>query len=347
MGARVSEAAPRIELLAAGEGQAAAFARLREQVGLYGSSGPEPVPPGAACLVAWRGDRPLACCSLTSAPDLHGAPGVTGMVGHYEALERAAGIALLLSARQGLAARGVARVLGPLNGSTWARYRLVLSPAPEDPAFDPPPFLGEPRNPLEYPEQFEAAGFEVVSRYESRIDEAPGEDAVDAPQLAARVRSEGIRIRPLDPSRFEGELRTLFDLSLEAFAENPYYTPIDFDPFRRMYEGIRPLIDPGLVLIAEDARGAPLGFQFAFLDPLSHRDARPTRAVIKTIATLPAARGLGLAGHMFDLIRRAACERGCVAVIHALMHVTNFSMNMSARHRTRHFRRYALYQWLP
>jgi GNAT superfamily N-acetyltransferase len=341
----VSEAASRIESLATGGGQAAAFVRLREQVGLYASSGEEPVPPAATCLIAWRGDRPLACCSLTTAPDLYGAPGVTGMVGHYEALERDAGIALLLHAREALAARGVARVIGPLNGSTWARYRLVLPPAPEDPAFDPPPFLGEPRTPLEYPEQFEAAGFAVVSRYESRIDEAPGKDAADAPQLAARVHSGGIRIRPLDPSRFDDELRTLFDVSLEAFAENPYYAPIDFDLFCRMYEGIRPLIDPGLVLIAEDARGAPLAFQFAFLDPLSRRNERPTRVIIKTIATLPAARGRGLAGHMFDLIRRAACERGCGAVIHALMHVTNFSMNMSARHHTRHFRRYALYQW--
>lgn len=339
--------APRIESLAVGEGQAAVFARLREQVGLYGSSGSESVPPGATCLVAWRGDRPLACCSLMTAADLHSAPGVTGMVGHYEALEHEAGVALLLHARELLAARGVARVLGPLNGSTWARYRLVLPPAPEDPTYDPPSFLGEPRNPLEYPEQFEAAGFELVSRYESRIDEAPGEEAADAAQLAARVRSQGIRIRPLDPGRFDDELRTLFDVSLAAFAENPYYAPIELDSFRRMYQGIRPLIDPGLVLIAEDVRGAALGFQFAFLDPLSRRNDRPTRAIIKTIATLPAARGRGLAGHMFDLIRRAACERGCVAVIHALMHVTNFSMNMSARHRTRHFRRYALYQWLP
>lgn len=345
MGVRVSATSPRIESLGAGDGQAAAFAEVRGQVGLYGASGPEPLPPGATCLVAWRGDRPLACCSLTTAADLHGAPGVTGMVGHYDALEREAGIALLLHARQALAARGVARLLGPLNGSTWARYRLVLPAAPGDP--NSPPFLGEPRNPPEYPGYFEAAGFEVVSHYESRVDEAPGEDAADAPQLAARVRAAGIRIRPLDPARFDDELRTLFEVSLEAFAENPYYAPIAFDAFRSMYEGIRPLIDPGLVLIADDAGGAPLGFQFAFLDPLSRRDDRPTRAIIKTIATRPAARGRGLAGHMFDLIRQAACERGCEAVIHALMHVTNFSMNMSARHRTRPFRRYVLYQWLP
>jgi hypothetical protein len=29
------------------------------------------------------------------------------------------------------------------------------------------------------------------------------------------------------------------------------------------------------------------------------------------------------------------------------MHVANFSMKMSARHETRVFRRYALYEWQP
>jgi len=50
---------------------------------------------------------------------------------------------------------------------------------------------------------------------------------------------------------------------------------------------------------------------------------------------------------MLDLIRRRALASGCGSVIHALMHVKNLSMRMSARHRTRVFRRYALYQWTP
>jgi GNAT superfamily N-acetyltransferase len=69
--------------------------------------------------------------------------------------------------------------------------------------------------------------------------------------------------------------------------------------------------------------------------------------VVKTVATAPGARGLGLGGHMLDLIRQRARALGGRGVIHALMHVDNFSMRMSARHRTRVFRRYALYQWTP
>jgi len=342
----MSGTAPRFVYAVDADGLTKAYPQVREEVGVYGVSGPEPLPPEVTGVIA-LGDRPLACCSLTTAADLHGAPGVTGMIGHYEALGEEAGVAVLEHARDALAERGVARVLGPINGSTWARYRLALPSEPSDPGFDPPHFLGEPCNPFSYPEHFGAAGFDIVARYESRIDEAPGEEAADAPKLAARVHAGGLRVRPLDPGRFDEELGMLYTVSLEAFAENLYFTPLDSDSFRRMYQGIRPSIDPGLVLIAEDSCGAPVAFQFAFLDPLSRRDGRAPRAIVKTVATLPAARGRGLAGHMLDLLRQAASERGCGAVIHALMHVANFSMNMSARHRTRVFRRYALYQWRP
>ena len=65
--------------------------------------------------------------------------------------------------------------------------------------------------------------------------------------------------------------------------------------------------------------------------------------VVKTVATQIAMRGLGLGGHMLDLIRQRAHTR-CGSVIHALIHVNNLSLRMSARHHGRRFRRYALYQ---
>ena len=336
--------APRVETLGADSQAAEIFERVRREVGLYGAGTSEPAPAGASCLVAWRGDHPRARVALLTRSDLHGAPGPTGMLGCYEALDAEAGVAVLAAGRRALAERGVARVLGPMHGSTWARYRLALRPAAATATEDPPPFLAEPWNPARYPDDFAAAGFEAVAHYESRIDEYL-DDAGDAPSLAARVNAAGVRVRALDLERFDAELDALFALSLEAFADNLYYTPIERAPFRAQYEKTRPLVDPQLVLIAEDSGGRPVAFQFAFRDPWSPADA--PRVVVKTVATAPGARGLGLGGHMLDLIRQRARAVGCRGVIHALMHVDNFSMRMSARHRTRVFRRYALYQWTP
>jgi GNAT superfamily N-acetyltransferase len=237
-------------------------------------------------------------------------------------------------------------VLAPINGSTWGRYRLALAAGAGD-APESPPFLGEPVNPAAYPAWLEAAGFAITARYESRVDESPGEPARDARELDRRVSQAGLSVRALDLDRFEDESRVLFELSLASFAGNPFYTPIAWEEFRDQYARLRGMLRPELVLIAEDAAGRPVAFQFAYMDPLAAAGGAAPRAIVKTVATLPAARGMGLAGHMLDLLRERAVALGARAVIHALMHVSNYSMNMSARHRSRVFRRYALYAWRP
>lgn len=322
-----------------------AFARVRAAHTLYDGLPPEPLPAEAEALLLWRGDQPLACASIAVADTLHGVEGASGVLGHFEAVDLPSAVGLLSEACARLARRGVRRVLGPMNGSTWGRYRLALPDEPGEPGAVP--FLGEPVNPPDYPAWFEAAGFTVAARYESRIDEAPHEPAAQALELAERVARAGIRIRALDPTRFLEESRLLHELSLASFADNLYYTPIEWPTFRAQYEKLQPLIQPELVLIAERATGEPLAFQFAYLDPIARRLGFATRAVVKTVATRPSARGLGLAGHMLDLLRGRAVALGATSIVHALMHVNNFSMKMSSRHRSRVLRRYALYEWLP
>lgn len=306
----------------------------------------EPVPAGARCLLARCGDRPAARLAYTFAEDLHGAPGRTGLVGWYETtMDAAVGIAVLRAAVERLAEGGAVRVLGPINGSTWGRYRLALPPEPWGTPTEPT-FLSEPTNLPDYPRDFRQAGFGVAAEYESAIIEDLATPDAKRDQLAERIRARGVVIRPLDAARFDEELRALYELSVTAFAENLYYSPIGFDEFRARYQPLRPLLDPELVRLAEDADGRLLGFVFAFPDLLTVRDGRPTRAVLKTLATAPAARGLGLGTFLTDEVRRLAHEKGYASVIHALMQTDNASVSIS-RHTARVFRRYALYEWVP
>jgi GNAT superfamily N-acetyltransferase len=328
-----------------GDPDSAAFERVRDSLAEYRSLPAEPVAPGLECLLALRGGRPVGRASLCVAPELHGVAGGSGLIGHFEAHDPEAAQELLREARSTLAARGVERVLAPMNGNSWGRYRLAL-PGEEGATPAATPFVGEPFNPPAYPMWFEAAGFTVAARYESREDPAPHSVAPDARELAERVARAGIRIRTLDPTNFTSELRVLFELSLAAFADNLYYTPIGWQEFRTQLAKLQPIVRPELVLIAENAAARPVAFQFAYADPLGAAAGTP-RAIVKTVATLPEARGLGLAGHMLDLLRERASGSGARSVIHALMHVANFSMRMSSRHASRVFRRYALYEWRP
>ena len=298
----------------------------------------DPPPAEWRCWLALHDGRPVARLATGFADDMTDAPGRSGLIGWYEATDAAAGVALLRRARKELAGAGVGRVLGPIQGSTWGRYRLVLPPEPGDAAPDHP-FLTEPRNPPEYPSHFRAAGFAPLLDYESRIVPHPRPDpAHDG--AAERLRAAGISIRPLDPAAFEAELQAIYDLSLSTFAANPFYTPIPFRDFRAIYDPVRPLLDPALVHLADDREGKLIGFVFAFADPLATKDA--ARIVLKTLATAPAARGLGLGGFLTDEVHREAAERGA-ATIHALMQRSNVSVRISSGRESRLFRRYALF----
>lgn len=330
-----------VEEFAPGEPGTEAFASVHAAMGYPASD--EPVHPAARCLLAHRHGTPVARLSFLRAPDLYGAPGTSGLIGHYERTDAAAGAPLLREAVRRLRAMGAARVLGPINGSTWGRYRLALPPEPADGASEPA-FLSEPLNPADYPADFAETGFRVAAAYESAIVEDLSEPDARRETSAERIRARGAVIRPLDLERFDEELRALYDLSVAAFAENLYYSPIGLDEFRARYLPLRPLLDPELVRLAEDADGALLGFVFAFPDRLTVRDGRPTRAVLKTLATAPAARGLGLGTFLGDEVRRLAHEKGYASVIHALMQSDNASVGIS-RHTARVFRRYALYEW--
>lgn len=316
-----------------------AFAAVRERVGY--ATADEPVPAGARRLVARRGGEPVARLAVVSRADLVGAPGGSELLGWYEATDAEAG-AELLRASTRASPDDVARVLGPMNGTTWGRYRLALD---SNPPADPP-FLSEPVNPPEYADHFVAAGFRVAAEYESAIVEELSAGDPRAAEFAARLASRGGSLRPLDQGRFDQELEAIYRVSIEAFAQNRYYAPIGLDEFRARYRPLQPILDPELVRLAVGANGALLGFVFAFPDLLSMEGGRPTGVVLKTLATSPEARGLGLGSLLTDEVRRIAHEKGYRAVIHALMEAGNASVRIS-RHTARVFRRYALYEWTP
>jgi GNAT superfamily N-acetyltransferase len=258
-----------------------------------------------------------------------------GIIGHYAAANATSALALLGRACDTLAAAGCKTAAGPMDGTTWRRYRFIV-----DRGSDPVFFL-EPDNPDEWPRHWSAAGFSPLATYTSAANEDLTAEDARTDGARARLTAAGISIRRFDSARAVEELRRMFLLSLTAFSRNFLYTPISETEFLAQNSAVLPFVRPELIILAE-RDGALLGFMFALPDLLQARRGAPVDTVIvKTMAVDPSASGIGLGGVLVDLVQRSAREMGFRRTIHALMHETNVSRRISDRY-ARTIRRYAL-----
>ena len=259
------------------------------------------------------------------------------MVGHFAASDEAAADMLLSQCLERLRVQGCSLAVGPMDGNTWRRYRFVTE------AGQAPAFFLEPENPPAYPDYFIAAGFTPLAEYTSaRVDDLTTQDE-RIPRTIARLGSAGVEWRPLDMARFEAELRAIYRLSVESFTRNFLYTPIDEAEFVAQYRVIAPHVQPELTLMAEQD-GALLGYLFGIPDlNQASRGERVDTFIVKTVAVQPGRRAAGLGSVLVAESHRIAHEQGYRRAIHALMHASNNSRNISA-HYARTMRRYTLYQ---
>jgi hypothetical protein len=128
--------------------------------------------------------------------------------------------------------RGYARLVGPLNFSTFQPYRLRLGAAPSWGRFD-----REPINPPYYPALLAQLGFAPTLTFESRLlrpDAIPEAYGRKADLLAAfqQIPFELIPLNPETWGRYETELYELVD---RIFSANPAYRRIPPAQFRRLY----------------------------------------------------------------------------------------------------------------
>ncbi len=294
------------------------------------------------CSLWWRDvptidqyDRELASMGMAGARPPGGHR--LGSIGHFAAADGAAAQAILLEATRQLQAAGCTIAVGPMDGNTWRRYRLVVDPGTE------PPFFLEPTNPTAWPAYFAEAGFVTLAHYTSGLNSDLSIRDPRAEELEARFAGRGITLRTLDVAGFDAELARIYSVASVSFRHNFLYTPIEESEFAAQYGAVRGVVVPELVLLAEDT-GRTVGFTFCLPDLLEkQRTGTLCTAIIKTFAVLPEReRYGGLGSLMADRIHQTARAMGLSRVIHALMHETNRSRTISDRTGTT-VRRYALF----
>jgi GNAT superfamily N-acetyltransferase len=270
----------------------------------------------------------------TTVPDKIGEK--LGVIGNFSAESPAAAAAVLRAAEDRLRAQGCTLAVGPMDGTTWRRYRFVTDAGTE------PPFFLEPAQPPEWPEWWREAGFVPLAEYYSTATEnlAQRDDRLDG--VATRMRASGISIRPIDAENYEVELGRIYDVSIISFQSNFLYTPLPREAFIAQYLPLRSKMKPELVLLAEQ-NGRPVGYVFATPDFAQAQRGQPiTNFIVKTLAVLPGRAFAGLGALLLGEVHAAAHRAGFKRGIHALMHETNTSRNLSA-HYAQTIRRYTLF----
>jgi hypothetical protein len=289
------------------------------------------------------GTRPVARVAGYLNPPARDRQGTAvGFVGHFEAQNDPVAAQLGLDAAcDWLAGQGVTKVVGPVDFSTWHRYRLVSGGGGTR------PFFLEPYNPAYYPALFEASGFVAEAHYVSHW--ATDLDAVveKGRRAGDKLRRAGYTMRPFDRRRFEDELRLLYELSSRIFGGNTFYTPCPFAEFRALYAGVRRVLPPGFAWFAYAPDGKPAGFVFGLPDlaeplrALQHRFALVGAArywwaqrsvdtnICKTLGVVPEHRVGGLGSWLVGVQQEQAFKRGLTRTIHALMIEDNPSRRMA------------------
>lgn len=261
---------------------------------------------------------------VTGTPTLHGKP--CACLGRIAAEDSTGLQALLQAAEHEALVRGFSCVIGPMDGTTWGKYRAVTE------SDGSPAFALEPVTPLWFGAVFSTAGWNVVGRYHSARDDAM--NVTDVTRLGDRLARNGVRIRCMDAARAADDLRAIYALSVRAFSNNFLYTPVGEREFLAMYEPLLPRMDCNFVRLAFDKDGGAVGFIFALPDP-----GQPGTLVFKTYASeVP-----GIGRYLGETVMRDAKAAGFKGVIHALMHDANISAVSSEKHAQKIFRRYALF----
>jgi len=284
----------------------------------------ETTPGGSASVTLW----------WSNVPSLPGEK--IGVIGGFTGNDPAATAAVLAEGERLLREQGCTLAVGPMDGNTWRKYRLVTDAGTE------PPFLLEPTNPAEWSDWWRAGGFGPLAEYYSTAsDDLTTRD----PRLAgvrARLAKAGVVIRKLDTDCFEAELEKIYEVSVVSFQENYLYTPLPKPAFLGQYAGIRERVRPELVLLAEH-EGRPVGYVFALPDYAQAGRGVPVDTfIVKTLAVLPGRAWAGLGALLLGEVHEAALQQGFKRVIHALMHEGNTSRNLSS-HYAQTIRRYTLF----
>lgn len=254
-----------------------------------------------------------------------------GFIGHYAASSHRAGLELLELAEWELKRRGCNVVIGPVDGSTWRRYRLISDSCAER------IFPMEPVNPSSWNKHFQHSGFKVIKTYGSSINRDLSAKDPDSKAIKTRLTRQGVKLRSLNTDNLLNDFDGIYKVTMEAMKNNFLFSPADKSAFMKEKMKLTALADPELVVIAQ-RKDKIVGYLFSYPD----RSAEQQRLIMKTIARDSDENLKGLGRLLMQEVHTRANDKGFREAIHALYATGNAANEISTMYGES-IRTYSLY----
>lgn len=151
------------------------------------------------------------------------------------------------------------KMLGPTNPSMNDEIGVLTD------AFDEPPVIKMVWNPSYYPALYENSVFDKakdIYAYHMDKDEV-SERLIKLGEVI--VKRAKVTFRHPNMKKFDKEIETFREIYNSAWSQNWGFVPWTADEFKHVAKGIKQVLDPNLVLIAED-EGRPVAFSLALPD---------------------------------------------------------------------------------
>lgn len=181
----------------------------------------------------------------------------TGFFGLLEAIDDEAVFAALVdTAANWLREQGMIRIRGPFSLSINDECGLLVE------GFETPPYIMMSHAPPYYASRLEQLGFEKAKDLLAYVIHPTYETPKVVKNLMSRANKR-IRVRPLERSRFQEELRTLQNIFEDAWSENWGFIPFTAEEFAEVGKNMKLLVHEELVQIAE-VDGVPAAMMVTF-----------------------------------------------------------------------------------
>lgn len=223
-------------------------------------------------------------------------------------------------------------VIGPMNGSTWEKYRLSK---PSKHSF----FFTEDVYPDYYYTLFAKNDFVEYERYVSNKQEIFIPTEEQNAWFETFIAENNLSFSYVSKFNYVSELPRIYEFCQTSFEGNKLFSPISKNDFIEKYTQFESILHPVSVLLVEDFEHNIVGLLLTIPNLYSQNEL-----IVKTMAVHPDFRSKGIANAFGIELMNRANEHQFETIIHAFMHVENHSTNVSKKYNGEVMREYVLFK---